>query len=113
MIGRISRVLKGNISGSVFGIHIWIDTVQWDCLLYNIYNKMGIAFIFMYLFIKCVYIVFILSGHTQKKDGFNTKEDEKGKMDNTEIFFYKSVTLLSTMENSDDGVWICLEIVKS
>lgn len=47
----------------------------------------------MYLFIKCVHIVFILSGHNQKNDVFNTVGDEKGKLDKTEIFSYKSVIL--------------------
>lgn len=47
----------------------------------------------MYLFIKCVHIVFILSSHNQKNDVFNTVGDEKGKLDKTEIFSYKSVIL--------------------
>lgn len=82
-------MLKG-----LFGIYVWVFiqyngrvfyttcTVQWEWLFY-----------FMYLFIKCVHIVFILSGHNQKNDVFNTVGDEKGKLDKIEIFSYKSVIL--------------------
>lgn len=73
--------------------------VQWEWLFIFyafIYVFIHKVCIYIYLFTKYVHIGFVFSGCNKKKHIFNRAGDEKGKLDKTEIFSYKSVTPLPT-----------------
>lgn len=90
-------MLRGNTPASVFGIYVYIVEKYNRSVFYIIYVvQLERLLYFMYLFTKHVHVGFVFSGHNQKKDVFNTAGDEKGKLDKTEMFSYKSVTSLPT-----------------